>query len=52
MVKDKTLIRNIAQNKKAYHEYYIEDTYQAGITAQRSNPCAPGGAILRTVMSK
>ncbi|MCL2702711.1 MAG: SsrA-binding protein SmpB [Defluviitaleaceae bacterium] len=27
----KTVIRNIAQNKKAYHDYYIEDTYQAGI---------------------
>ncbi len=23
--------KTIAQNKKAYHEYYIEDTYQAGI---------------------
>ena len=27
----KTAIRSIAQNKKAYHEYFIEDTYQAGI---------------------
>jgi len=31
MVKDKTAIRSIAQNKKAYHDYYIETTYQAGI---------------------
>ena len=23
--------KTIAKNKKAYHEYYIEDTYQAGI---------------------
>jgi len=31
MQKDKSAVRNIAQNKKAYHDYYIEDTYQAGI---------------------
>ncbi|MDR1704778.1 MAG: SsrA-binding protein SmpB [Clostridiales bacterium] len=31
MKEDKSVIRNIAQNRKAYHDYYIEDTYQAGI---------------------
>ncbi len=31
MKEDKKVIRNIAQNRKAYHDYYIEDTYQAGI---------------------
>lgn len=30
MQKEKT-IRNIAQNKKAYHDFFVEDTYQAGI---------------------
>lgn len=24
----------IAQNKKAYHDYFIEDTYEAGIVLQ------------------
>ena len=27
-----TGIRLIAQNKKAYHDYFIEDTYEAGIS--------------------
>ena len=31
MVKEKGS-RLIAQNKKAYHDYFIEDTYQAGIS--------------------
>lgn len=31
MGKEKTS-RLIAQNKKAYHDYYIEETYQAGIS--------------------
>ena len=30
MGKEKTS-RLIAQNKKAYHDYFIEETYQAGI---------------------
>lgn len=25
------MIKTIAQNKKAYHDYFIEDTYEAGI---------------------
>ena len=29
-------IRLIANNKKAYHDYFIEDTYEAGIEL-----CAP-----------
>ncbi|MBQ7076610.1 MAG: SsrA-binding protein SmpB [Lachnospiraceae bacterium] len=28
---DKTSIKLIANNKKAYHEYFIEDKYEAGI---------------------
>ena len=31
MGKEKTS-RLIAQNKKAYHDYFIEETYQAGIS--------------------
>ena len=31
MVKEKTA-KLIAQNKKAYHDYFIEETYQAGIS--------------------
>ena len=27
-------IKLIANNKKAYHDYFIEDTYEAGL-----NPC-------------
>lgn len=31
MAKDKTSFKLIANNKKAYHEYFIEDKYEAGI---------------------
>ena len=31
MSKDKTGIKLIANNKKAYHDYFIEDKYEAGI---------------------
>jgi len=31
MSKDKSGIKLIATNKKAYHEYFIEETFQAGI---------------------
>lgn len=31
MPADKNKVRLIAQNKKAYHDYFIEDVYQAGI---------------------
>ncbi len=31
MPKDKTNVKLIAQNKKAYHDYFIEETFQAGI---------------------
>ncbi len=31
MQKEKSNVKLIAQNKKAYHEYFIEETYQAGI---------------------
>ena len=32
----------IANNKKAFHDYFIEDTYEAGIALQEQkvNPCA------------
>ena len=34
-------IKLIANNKKAYHDYFIEDTYEQGFlfTEQRLNPC-------------
>jgi len=31
LAKDKSGIKLIATNKKAYHEYFIEETFQAGI---------------------
>jgi SsrA-binding protein len=31
MPKDKNANKLIAQNKKAYHDYFVEDTFQAGI---------------------
>ena len=31
MPKDKDSNRSIAQNKKAYHEYFVEESYEAGI---------------------
>ncbi|WP_070000516.1 SsrA-binding protein SmpB [Cellulosilyticum sp. I15G10I2] len=31
MPKDKNAYKLIAQNKKAYHDYFIEETYEAGI---------------------
>ncbi|MCR5507715.1 MAG: SsrA-binding protein SmpB [Lachnospiraceae bacterium] len=32
MPKDKTSFKLIANNKKAYHDYFIEDKYEAGIS--------------------
>ena len=32
MVKDKNTDTLIAQNKKAYHDYFVDDTYEAGIS--------------------
>ena len=32
MAKDKTAETLIAQNKKAYHDYFVDDTYEAGIS--------------------
>ena len=29
--KDKNATRSIAQNKKAFHEYFVEETFEAGI---------------------
>ncbi len=31
MAKDKTSYKLIAQNKKAYHDYFIEETFEAGM---------------------
>ncbi|OON96851.1 MAG: SsrA-binding protein [Epulopiscium sp. Nele67-Bin005] len=31
MAKDKNAYKLIAQNKKAYHDYFIEETFEAGI---------------------
>ena len=31
MAKEKNSVKIIAQNKKAYHDYFIEETFQAGI---------------------
>lgn len=38
--------RMIANNKKAYFDYFIEDKYEAGISlaGQRLSRCAWGGA--------
>jgi SsrA-binding protein len=32
MAKDKKTDTTIAQNKKAYHDYFVDDTYEAGIS--------------------
>ena len=31
-----TGIKLIANNKKAFHDYFIEDTYEAGISTRRN----------------
>ena len=31
MANDKNANRNIAQNRKAFHEYFVEESYEAGI---------------------
>ena len=31
MAEKKSQNRTIAQNKKAYHDYFVEETYEAGI---------------------
>lgn len=31
MAKDKNANKTIAQNKKAYHDYFVEETFEAGI---------------------
>ncbi|MDP3059134.1 MAG: SsrA-binding protein, partial [bacterium] len=30
MTKHKTIEKVFAENRKAYHDYFIEDTYEAG----------------------
>ena len=46
--------RLIAQNKKAYHDYFIEDTYQAGISlagtevkSLRQGKCSPKESFIK-----
>lgn len=43
-------IRLIANNKKAYHDYFIEDTYEAGIelAGTEVKSCAWENAALRS----
>ena len=39
-------IRLIANNKKAYHDYFIEDTYEAGIELAGTEVKARGSFCL------
>ncbi len=45
--------RTIAANKKAFHDYFVEEALEAGIelSARRSNPCGrgcqPQGCLVR-----
>ncbi len=32
MSKDKTSIKSISKNKKAFHDYFVDDTFEAGIS--------------------
>ncbi len=32
MAKDKKSVKSVAKNKKAYHDYFVDDTYEAGIS--------------------
>ena len=41
-------IRLIANNKKAYHDYFIEDTYEAGIELVISVPMKRETYLIRT----
>ena len=31
----KESLKTIAQNKKAYHDYFVDESYEAGIAEQR-----------------
>ena len=46
MAKDRTGYKLVAQNKKAYHDYFIEETFEAGIvlvgTEVKSIRCGSG----------
>ena len=43
----------IANNKKAFHDYFIEDTYEAGIALAGTevNPCVWANAASRNPLS-
>ena len=32
MGSDKKTIKSVAKNKKAFHDYFVDDTYEAGIS--------------------
>ena len=38
-------IKPVAQNKKAYHDYFVEETYECGLClkAPRSRACVRAG---------
>ena len=45
-------IKLIANNKKAFHDYFIEDTYEAGIALAGTevNPCVWENAASRNLL--
>ena len=40
---EKRGIKIAAQNRKAHHDYFVEDRYEAGWRGRRSNPSARAG---------
>ena len=38
---EKKGIKIAAQNRKAFHDYFVEDRYEAGIELARSSPSGP-----------
>ena len=48
-----TGIKLIANNKKAFHDYFIEDTYEAGISLAGTevNPFVWASAVSRNLLS-
>ena len=43
----KEAVKLIANNKKAYHDYFIEDTYEAGIKSLRMGKCSIKESFIR-----
>ena len=50
MADNKKSVKIIAQNKKAYHDYFVDEKYEAGVEllAQRSKVFAQDVLILRS----